>query len=44
MKAEKWQFEFKNLKEKFEAVVKEKEVMQDLALLMGWTQGLRVKF
>ncbi|XP_060096654.1 protein Hook homolog 2 [Heteronotia binoei] len=25
LKAEKWQFEFKNLKEKFEAVVKEKE-------------------
>lgn len=27
LKAEKWQFEYKNLKEKFEALVKEKEVM-----------------
>uniref|UniRef100_A0A674JVU9 Hook microtubule tethering protein 2 n=1 Tax=Terrapene triunguis TaxID=2587831 RepID=A0A674JVU9_9SAUR len=38
LKAEKWQFEFRNLKEKFEALVKEKEVRRDL----GWSLLLHI--
>lgn len=42
LKAEKWQFEFKNLKEKFEALVKEKEVM-GLVLMVGDFLGLELE-
>lgn len=39
LKAEKWQFEFKNLKEKFEALLKEKEVMRVLVFRTAFALG-----
>nr|XP_056711322.1 protein Hook homolog 2 [Euleptes europaea] len=42
LKAEKWQFEFKNLKEKFEALVKEKErLIEERDALREATEELR---